>query len=90
MQQRQITDIAQATSFSQGTPQTNTNEEFLPLTNHVHVFDKEMNRSDTKSVECNRHSASSRDLINHSPSGNGGAVTQGNNVKKSIETHYSY
>ena len=75
-----MTDIGESTNFSQKTQPTNANEELLPLTNHVQELDNEMNPSDTKSAECNRHSTSSRELINHLPSGNSGALTQGNNV----------
>ena len=79
-QQQQMTDLGETTNFSQSTQPKTPSEELLPLTNHVHELDNEMNRSDTKSAECNRHSASSRELINHLPSGNSGALTQGNNV----------
>ena len=75
-----MTDLGETTSFSQSTQPKTPSEELLPLTNHVHELDNEMNRSDTKSAECNRHSATSRELINHLPSGNSGALTQGNNV----------
>ena len=74
-----MTDLDEATSFSQSAQQTRDSEEFLPLTNHIR--DKDMTRSDTKGVECNRHSTPSRDLRNHTPSDNRGALTQGNNVK---------
>ena len=73
-----MTDIDEATSFSQSTPQTRGSEEFLPLTNHI--LDNDTTRSDTKGVECNRHSTPSRDFRNHTPSDNRGALTQGNNV----------
>ena len=79
-QQQQMTDLGETTNFSQSTQPKTPSEELLPLTNHVHELDNEMNRSDTKSAECNRHSATSRELINHLPSGNSGALTQGNNV----------
>ena len=75
-----MTDIGESTNFSQNTQPTNANEELLPLTNHVQELENERNRSDTKSAECNRHSTSSREFINHLPSGNSGALTQGNNV----------
>ena len=80
VEQQQMTDLGETTNFSQSTQPKTPSEELLPLTNHIHELDNEINRSDTKSNECNRHSTSSRELINHLPSGNSGALTQGNNV----------